>query len=180
MEICMLWDTFGQPTAARRGIARIRHLDGTKGDPAGQTTALFINSNCRYAFRFNGSEADIRISKPDVGIQKNSAYDLRPLCTSRILTAYTVKGSARRKLLQKLIFPSPRLSKKNAFRKSLKTGTRKSLFSPIPDPLVSAMPERKPPTAFYGILLPLMPKKLSVCSKFLFFKNTPLWQNFGF
>ncbi|GBN16107.1 hypothetical protein AVEN_177199-1 [Araneus ventricosus] len=41
-----------------------------RGNPAGQTTALFINSNCRFAFRCNGSEADIRISKPDVGIQK--------------------------------------------------------------------------------------------------------------
>ncbi|GBO13125.1 hypothetical protein AVEN_97445-1 [Araneus ventricosus] len=70
MEIYMLWDTFGQPTAARRGITRIQHFDGSNGDPAGQTTALFINSNCGCAFRCNGSEADIRISKPDVGIQK--------------------------------------------------------------------------------------------------------------
>ncbi|GBM16458.1 hypothetical protein AVEN_94945-1 [Araneus ventricosus] len=70
MEIYMLWDTFGQPTAARQGITRIQHLDSSKGDPEGQTTAFFINSNCRCAFRCNGSEEDIRISKPDVGIQK--------------------------------------------------------------------------------------------------------------
>ncbi|GBL89437.1 hypothetical protein AVEN_87790-1 [Araneus ventricosus] len=78
MEIYMLWDTFGQPTAARRGITRIRHLGYSKGDPAGQTTALFINSNCRFAFRCNGSEADIRISKPDFGIQKNLSLRFTP------------------------------------------------------------------------------------------------------
>ncbi|GBL81682.1 hypothetical protein AVEN_93465-1 [Araneus ventricosus] len=127
MEIYRLCETYGQPTAARRGNTRIRHLDGSKGDPAGQTTALFINSNFRYGFRCNGSGADIRRSKPDVGIRKNLSLDLRPLSASRILTADTAKGSVRQKLLQKQNFPSPRLSIK-ALGKFLKAGRHASPF----------------------------------------------------